>query len=135
MAKSSRPRRTVRPVEEPSPLLERLKEIAAASGLEVREERLYREVGYSVHSGVCRVGDQEVLLLDKNATTPERIESMCAVLSDRDLDAVFIEPELRRTIGGRALLLDGDEGRRLVDGPAAVQVTSGEVPTSVAGAA
>lgn len=101
MAKRSK--KAARTVEEPSPLLERLKEIAAASGLDVREERLLREVGYSVRSGVCRVDDQEVLLLDKNATPAERIEAICGVLQGRDLDAVFIEPELRRTIGGRAL--------------------------------
>ena len=131
MAKATRSRRTARPVEQPSPLLERLKEIAAASGLEVREERLYREVGYSVRSGLCRVGDHEVLLLDKNATAPERIEVICSVLSDRDLGSVFIEPEFRRAIGGRALLLDGEEVVVL----AAASATGGEPPASVAGAA
>lgn len=104
MAKRSR--KTVRQVEEKSPLLDRLKEIATASGLEVREERLLREAGYSVRSGVCRLSDQELLLLDKNTTAAERIEVLCSLLSGRDLDAVFIEPELRRTIGGRALPLD-----------------------------
>lgn len=108
MAKRSK--KTARTVEEPSPLLERLKEIAAASGLDVREERLLREAGYSVRSGVCRVDDQEVLLLDKNATPGERIEAICGVLQGRDLDEVFIEPELRRAIGGRALPLQDDEG-------------------------
>lgn len=119
MAKRSR--KTTRLVEEPSPLLERLKEIATASGLDVREERLLREAGYSVRSGVCRVSDQEVLLLDKNATPAERIEALCGLLSDRDLDSVFIEPELRRTIGGRALLPDDASQPVLPDdqGPAA----------------
>lgn len=107
MAKRSR--KTARSVEEHSPLLDRLKEIATASGLEVREERLLREVGYSVKSGVCRVADQEVLLLDKNATPAERIEVLCGLLAGRDLESVYIEPELRRTIGGRALPQD-DEG-------------------------
>src|SRR3569832_1611315 len=100
---SKRSRKNSRQVEESSPLLERLKEIAAASGLEVREERLLREVGYSVRSGVCRLSEQEVLLLDRNATAAERIEVLCALLSERALDGVFIEPELRRAIGGRAL--------------------------------
>src|SRR5678816_1873761 len=104
-----RSKKTARTVEEPSPLLERLKEIASASGLEVREERLLREVGYSVKSGVCRVSDQEVLL-DKNATPAERIEAVCGVLAVRDLDAVFIDPDLRRAIGGNALLSQDDKG-------------------------
>ncbi len=110
MVKSSRSRRPAKPqVDESSPLLERLKEIAAASGLEVREERLYREVGYSVRSGVCRVGDQEVLLLDKNSATAEQIDSLCSILSERNLDSVFIEPELRRKIGGSAMAADDGE--------------------------
>lgn len=99
---AKRTKKAARPVEEPSPLLDRLKEIAAASGLEVREERLHREVGYSVRSGVCRLEDHEILLLDRNATNAERIEAVCNVLSDRDLDSIFIEPEIRRAIGGRA---------------------------------
>lgn len=103
-----RSKKASRKVEEPSPLLERLKEIAAASGLEVREERLLREAGYSVRSGVCRVSEQEVLLLDRNASPAERIEAMCGVLQGRDLDSVFIEPEIRRTIGGRALSAQDD---------------------------
>ncbi len=110
MAKSSRSRRPAKKqVDELNPLLERLKEIAAASGMDVREERLYREVGYSVHSGVCRVGEQEVLLLDKNSATAERIDSICAILSERNLDSLFIEPELRRQIGGKALTVDEGE--------------------------
>ena len=108
MAKRSR--KPVRNVEVPSPLLDRLKQIAEASGLEVREERLLREVGYSVRSGVCRLSDQEVLLLDRNASPDERIEALCELLAARDLDSVFIEPELRRAIGGRALLQDDAEG-------------------------
>lgn len=121
---AKRAKKAARPVEEPSPLLDRLKEIAAASGLEVREERLHREVGYSVRSGVCRLENHEILLLDRNATNAERIEAVCNVLSDRDLDSIFIEPEIRRAIGGRAAMAqDGapvDSGAARTDeGPAA----------------
>jgi hypothetical protein len=55
------------------------------------------------------VAEREVLLLDKNTTPAERIEALCTLLASRDLDSVYIEPELRRTIGGRAILQD-DEG-------------------------
>lgn len=110
MAKSSRSRRPAKvQADQPNPLLDRLKEIAASSGLEVREERLYREVGYSVRSGVCRVGEQEVLLLDKNSVPAERVDSLCNILAERNLDSVFIEPELRRKIGGKALMADDAE--------------------------
>ncbi len=104
MAKFARApkKKTKKKPEEPNPMLERLKEVAAQVGLEVREERLTREVGYTVRGGICRLDDHEVVLLDKNAEQPQRIETLAAVLAERDLDAVYIEPELRRLIGGRA---------------------------------
>jgi len=72
MAKFSRVTRnkTKKKPEQPHPTLERLKEIAAQAGLEVREERLTREVGYSVRGGACRVDGRDVVLLDKN-TDPQ----------------------------------------------------------------
>jgi hypothetical protein len=123
---AKRTRKSARPADEPSPLLERLKEIAVASGLEVREERLLREVGYSVRSGVCKVSDQEVLLLDRNATPAERIEVLCSLLAERDLDSVFIEPELRRTIGGRAMCPgDGASSLGRPEGPTSLGPSEG----------
>jgi hypothetical protein len=88
--------------EEQSQLLQQLKEIAVAVGLDVREERLQREVGYSVRSGSCRVDGRDVVLLDSNAAASERIDVMLDVLAESDLDGVYIEPELRERIAGRA---------------------------------
>lgn len=84
-------------------LLDQLKEIAAAIGIEVREERLVREVGYAVHSGPCRVKGRDVVLLDSNAADlGELIEAMLEFLAGRDLDAVYIEPQVRELIARRA---------------------------------
>jgi hypothetical protein len=83
-------------------LLDQLKEIAAAVGVEVREERLVREVGYAVHSGVCRIGGRDVVLLDSGAELGELVEAMLDFLAGRDLDAVYIEPQLREMISRRA---------------------------------
>ncbi len=102
MARANRARKQTRKPPERNETLERLKENAAGIGLEVREERLYREVGYSVRSGICKVDGREVLLLDRNAGPAERIEALCQALADRDLEAVWIEPELRSRIGGGA---------------------------------
>ena len=79
----------------------RLKEIAAAAGIEVREERLVREVGYMVRSGPCRVHGREVVLLDSGADLGELIEAMLDYLAGRDLDAVYIEPQIREMISRR----------------------------------
>jgi|GEM_PF-1284908 len=96
-AKSRTPdRRTEKQLE----LLSRLKHLAEATGLEVREERLMREAGYSVHSGVCRVKGREVLILDRNLAPGERIEAAVAILADRDLDSMYIEPAMREFLNG-----------------------------------
>ncbi|MFT4569510.1 MAG: hypothetical protein ACI8TX_002625 [Hyphomicrobiaceae bacterium] len=99
MAKVLRVRRQTRKPPERNETLERLKEIAAGIGLDVREERLHREVGYSVRSGICTKDGEELVLLDRNAAPAERIEVLCQVLADHDLDGIWIEPELRSRIG------------------------------------
>ena len=72
-----------------------------ASGFDVREEELLRDVGYRPRSGACRVGERDVILLDRKLAGPERIEVLCAALADRDLEQVFLSPALRALIGGR----------------------------------
>jgi len=83
-------------------LLGQLKELVAGLGTEVREERLLREVGYSVRSGPCRIDGQEIVLLDSHAAAAEHIEVLLDFLADQDLDQVYIEPGLREIIGGRS---------------------------------
>lgn len=82
-------------------LLDQLKEVAVALGLEVREEKLVREVGYSVRSGPCKLEGRDLMLLDANAALGERIEAMLEVLAGQDLDSIYIEPALRQLIQGR----------------------------------
>lgn len=82
-------------------LLDQLKEIGARIGLEVREERLVREVGYSVHSGRCRVKGVDVILLDRNVAIGERTDAMLESLAGCDLAEIYVEPELRQLIQSR----------------------------------
>ena len=84
-------------------LLQRLKELAEKAGVTVREERLVREVGYHVHSGACRLHGQDVLLLDTGAAVAERIDALLDFFAGRDLEGVYVEPDLRRMIHGRAV--------------------------------
>jgi hypothetical protein len=80
-------------------LLEKLKGIGARIGVEVREERLVREVGYSVHGGRCRLEGQDIILLDRNAAVSERIEILADALSEFDLGEVYMDPEIRELVG------------------------------------
>ena len=80
-------------------LFEELKEVAQRVGLQVREERLLREVGYRVHSGACRVRDRDLVLIDRELPVTHRLEVLADTLGARDLSGVFVSPELRRFLG------------------------------------
>lgn len=79
-------------------LLDQLKEIGAKVDLDIREEKLVREVGYTVRSGRCRVNDREVILLDRNASISERTDVLLESLAECDLTEIYLEPEIRRLI-------------------------------------
>ncbi len=100
-------KKTVQQIE----LLGRLKDVAAAAGLEVREERLERGSGYSVRSGVCVLQGREVLMLDRNVEPGDRLDVLTNELARRDLDAIYIEPAMREYIGGGPLPPLGDEAK------------------------
>jgi hypothetical protein len=80
-------------------ILEELKGVAGRIGLEVREERLLREIGYQVRSGSCRVRDQNILFLDREQPPAARMEVLLEELSRRDLGEVYVSPQLRRMLG------------------------------------
>jgi hypothetical protein len=82
-------------------MVEELVRVARELGFDVREEELLRDVGYRPRSGVCRVGERDVILMDRKLSGPERVEVLCAALADRDLEQVFVSPALRAMIGGR----------------------------------
>ena len=63
----------------------RLQQLIAAAkkkNIEVRTEKLLREVGYRAHSGRCRVMGQDVILLDRDAPVGDRIDFLAAALAD-----------------------------------------------------
>jgi hypothetical protein len=62
---------------------------ARERNIEVRAEKLLREVGYRVHSGRCRVNGRELILLDRDAPISDQIEFLSTVLAERT--TVFTE--------------------------------------------
>ncbi|MEA2626740.1 MAG: hypothetical protein QOD06_2785 [Candidatus Binatota bacterium] len=80
-------------------MLEELRELAVRLGFRVREERLLREVGYRVRSGVCRVRDEKVIFVDRELEPSSRLEVLIEELSACDLGDVYVSPELRRLLG------------------------------------
>lgn len=77
-------------------LLEELKALAKQLGIRVREEKLLREVGYRVRGGSCRVREQEMVFLDRDQPTSERIEVLLDELTRRNVDTEQLSPSLRR---------------------------------------
>src|SRR5205823_12453919 len=74
VAKRERPNAARRASYKIDAVLEELKALAARVGLEVREERLLREVGYQVRSGSCRVRGRSILFLDRDLPPAGRLE-------------------------------------------------------------
>jgi hypothetical protein len=61
--------------------LQELIATARAMNLEVRTEKLLREAGYRARSGRCRVKDQELIVIDRDASIAEQIEFLTEELA------------------------------------------------------
>jgi len=59
---------------------------AKQKNIEVRTEKLLREVGYRAHSGRCRVMGQDVILLDRDAPLGDQIDFLTSALADENSD-------------------------------------------------
>ncbi|MBI2530599.1 MAG: hypothetical protein HYW03_00030 [Deltaproteobacteria bacterium] len=67
----------------------RLQELIAAAkkkNIEVRTEKLLREVGYRARSGRCRFMGQDVILLDRDAPVGDQIDFLASALADENSD-------------------------------------------------
>lgn len=91
-------------------ILEELKSAAEKIGLKVREEKLLREVGYRVRSGRCRVGDEQVIFLDRNLPTELQIDVLLEELALRELDQVYLSPATRVLLGRVAKRETSEDG-------------------------
>lgn len=54
---------------------------AKAMNIEVRTEKLLREVGYRAHSGRCRVKGQNLILINRDASIADQIAFLAAELA------------------------------------------------------
>jgi len=61
-------------------LLQELIARAKRLNIEVRAERLLREVGYRVHSGRCRLKGQDLIILDREAPIMDQVDFLAAEL-------------------------------------------------------
>jgi hypothetical protein len=76
-------------------LLEELKRAAEKLGLQVREERLLRDVGYRVRSGRCRLREDEIIFLERGLPANAQIDVLVEELAGRSLDDIYLSPAAR----------------------------------------
>ena len=81
-------------------LLDELSEAAERCGIEVRREKLLREVGYRPRSGSCRVKEKNLVLLDREQPPAEQIEVLAQALREKDLEALYLSPAARQILNG-----------------------------------
>ena len=55
---------------------------AKAMNIEVRTEKLLREVGYRAYSGRCRVKGQNLILINRDASIADQIAFLVAELTE-----------------------------------------------------
>lgn len=61
--------------------LNELIDAARQMNIEVRMEKLLREVGYRAHSGRCRVNGQALILIDRDAPISDQVAFLSAELA------------------------------------------------------
>ena len=65
-------------------LLQELMAAAERLNIEVRTEKLLREVGYRVRSGRCRVKGQDLIILDRDAPLADRVAFLSSELDAKE---------------------------------------------------
>ena len=79
-------------------LVDELAEAAKRVGLEVRRERILREIGYRARGGACRLRETDMIIIDRDQPPAEQIEVIAEALRNRDLEAVYLSPAARRVL-------------------------------------
>ena len=77
--------------------LNQLEELIERLGITIRYEPL--NIAGSVHiGGYCRVKGQDVVIINKKATSREKMHVLIDALKRRDLSEVFMLPSLREIL-------------------------------------
>src|SRR5580700_1855103 len=79
-------------------LVTELEELAQRCGIEVRHEKLLREIGYRARSGSCKVREKNLVILDRALAPPEQVEILAEALRGQDLENLYLSPAARRLL-------------------------------------
>lgn len=76
-------------------LLQELIAAAEKLNIQVRTEKLLREVGYRAHSGRCRLKDRNLIIIDRDAPLGEQIDLLATELSKQASGLELLPPQIR----------------------------------------
>ena len=79
-------------------LVDELAEVAKRLGLEVRREKILREVGYRARGGACRLHEKDLIIIDREVAPAEQVEMLVEALRTRDLENLYLSPAARRLL-------------------------------------
>lgn len=76
-------------------LLQELVAAAQKLNIQVRTEKLLREVGYRARSGRCRLKDRAVIILDRDSPVSEQVGFLATELSQQPGALELLPPQVR----------------------------------------
>ncbi len=79
-------------------VLDELIGAAERVGVKVRREKLLREVGYRARGGICRLRENDMVIIDRDQPPHEQLEIVAEALKGRDLESLYLSPEARRIL-------------------------------------
>ena len=79
-------------------LVDELAGAAERVGLQVRREKIMREIGYRTRGGACRLREQNLIIIDRDQPASEQLEVLADALRSRDLESVYLSPAARRVV-------------------------------------
>ena len=79
-------------------IVDELAGVAERAGLQVRREKIMREIGYRTRGGACRLRDHDLVIIDRAQPAAEQLEVLAEALRSRDLETLYLSPAARRIV-------------------------------------
>ena len=79
-------------------IVDELASVAERAGLQVRREKIMREIGYRTRGGACRLRDKDLVIIDRDQPAAEQLEVLAEALRSRDLETLYLSPAARRIV-------------------------------------
>jgi hypothetical protein len=109
----------------PQQRLQALKELAEKFGITVSEQN-FRVSGVPVKSGLCRVKEQDMFILDKHLSVHRKIDALADCLSRFPHESFYVVPAVREILVSRASAAADPDPSEPVRGASDAEASPGE---------